>query len=849
MAKNNSNTNEKKTKLTVDSAYAQAIEHFNANRYNEADQLCTAIIQAVPSHVDAINLLGVIAQKINRHDLAIGLFQRAINIDSSRALLYYNLGTSFYQSRRREEAIHALESALKKEPGNTKINDYLNTILSTNEDLQDAVAFHKSGKLVEAMECYKKSLTTDPENPIALCNVGTILREQGLLDEAIASLEKAVSFHPEYGDAYYNLGNTLKDKGELDKAIKAYQKVIEVKPGFATAYNNLGAVLVELGRFDAAIECYQNAMKMNPDSAEIYLNYANVLKKQGRLDEAVECYQKAAVINPGYAETFNSLGNILLDQGMAQEAGVNFKKAIAINTEFAEAYNSLGIAEKEQGKLEEAAYNFKKAVALRPDYADAYYNLGNNLKLQWKFDDAVESYQKAILIRPDYSDAYNNLGATFFEQGKFEKALAKYQEGMMLKKDCSETHSNLILCIDMISSAETDLFQTEREKWAKLHAEPLQVNWSAFSNRPDPGRKLRIGYVGSDFYRHSAAYIFGPMLLNYNPNEFQLFCYAGNRVEDDITAKFKEKTSQWLRTNKLDDESLAKKIRDDKIDILVDLAGHTKGNRLLTFARKPAPIQIMGWGYPHGTCMAAMDYIFADPIFIPQSERGKYTEEIVDLPCVIHLNPDIKFPEIKSPPILENGYITFGAFNRPEKYNQAVYIVWAEILQRIPAARLIIKTGKGYIPQQFEKMYSLFQKKRISSERITIIGKTSTLDHLKSHNQIDIMLDPFPHNGGMTTLESLRMGVPVLTCEKKTRCPTSASILHVLGLDEWRTNDENEYVERAVRFAGEINTLQTLRKNLRNQFDKSALGNSQAYVAAVEASYRKLWKRWCDSNS
>jgi protein O-GlcNAc transferase len=303
-----------------------------------------------------------------------------------------------------------------------------------------------------------------------------------------------------------------------------------------------------------------------------------------------------------------------------------------------------------------------------------------------------------------------------------------------------------------------------------------------------------------------------------------------------------------LSTSQLDNAGLVEQIRQDGIDILVDLAGHTTGNRLLAFARKPAPIQITAWGYPHGTKMDAIDYLFADPIFIPLSERNKYIEEIIDLPCVIHLNSGIGFPEIKSPPVCKAGHITFGAFNRIEKYSNSVYTAWAEILHRVPTAKLLIKSKSLNSLDNINILQTIFQDKGISPKRIIFMGSSPKQDHLKSHEKIDIMLDPYPHNGGMTTLESLRMGVPVLTCEKMTRCPTSASILHVMGLDEWRAGDEKDYIEKAVEFANDIPTLRNLRKQLRSRFDESVLGNSQLYVSKVEAIYRKLWQKWCRDN-
>ncbi|MBF0193377.1 MAG: tetratricopeptide repeat protein [Magnetococcales bacterium] len=687
--------------ITVDEAYKQAITHFESKRYTEADQICTAIIQVAPKYTKAINLLGVIAQKLNRHDIAIDLFHKAINIDNSIALFYYNLGTSLYPLGQRDGVVKAQQRAIEIQPNYS--------------------------------EAYN--------------SLGNVQTELGMLEEAIVNLQKSISLQPEYAEAHCNLGNALKEQGQLDAAITSYQKAIEIKPEFAAAHSNLGIALTKQGLLDAAITSYQ------------------------------------------------------------------------------------------------------KAIEIKPGFADAHCNLGNALKEQGQLDAAITSYQKAIEIKPEFAEAHYNLGNTLTEHGRLDAAITSYQKTIEIKPDCVVAHNNLIFCIDLNSNINTDLFQTERENWNKQHAEKLRFSCPDFHNNPNPKRKIKIGYVGADFIRHSASDIFSPMILRHNPKQFETYCYAGNTQEDDITTQLKKKSTHWLSTSNIDDIALSEKIREDGIDILIDLSGHTKGNRLLTFARKPAPIQIMAWGYPHGTKMTAMDYLFADPISIPMSERKKYSEKVVDLPCVIHLNSNIHFPEIEKLPASQKGYITFGAFNRIIKYNNTIYTLWSDILHRIPNAKLLIKTADLTSQKRIEEVQNYFKKHGITQNQLIMMGSTPKQEHLKTYNKIDIMLDPFPHNGGTTTLESLRMGVPVLTCEGKTRCPISASILHVIGLDNWRAKNEEDYLHKAVEFAKDIVMLKNLRHQLRNRFDESVLGNSELYVKNVEDVYRQLWKKWCEGRN
>jgi protein O-GlcNAc transferase len=701
MSEQNSSKAEDKQDLTVDEAFIKAGEYFNDGYYTEADQFCTAIVQADPNHVYAINLLGLVAQKLNRHDLAVEQFQKAININDNIALFYYNLGTSLY--------------------------------------------------------------------PL------------GRIDEVIKAQKQAVAINSTYAEAYSSMGNAFTEIGEMDEGLWCLQKAIEIKPDFADAYSNIG--------------------------------------------------------------------NTLLGQGKLQEAVDNYKKSLTIKPDSIEAYSNLGVALKEQGKFEEAIVIYKKTLSIRPDFAEVYTNLGNIYKDQGRLEEAVIEFQKAISLKPDIPEAYYNLGITRHEQNKLDEAVFCYNKAISIDPNFILAHTNLIYCTDLYSDVKTDLFMTERKKWNRQFAEPLRKFWQPFPNNQNPDKKLRIGYVGAYFKLHSAANMFGPVVINHDLNQFEIFCYVGKNEEDVLTNKLRDKATKWLQISQFSDEKLDEQIRKDRIDILIDLAGHMDGNRLLTYARKPAPIQISAWGYPFGTGMAAMDYIFADPIGIPLSDRPMYTEKIIDLSCLAHFNLDISYPDVSHPPVCENNHITFGAFNRLEKNIPAVYSLWAELLHRIPNAKLLIKEKKLDLQKNANEIQDFFQSKGILPDRLILLGGTTPFEHLKAHEKIDIMLDPFPQTGGMTTLESLWMGVPVLTCENKTRLRTCASILHILELDDWRASDEQDFLEIAVRFANDIGTLKTLRQQLRNRFKKSILGNSQLYAKEVETNYRQLWKKWCEHQS
>ncbi|MBF0194169.1 MAG: tetratricopeptide repeat protein [Magnetococcales bacterium] len=679
------------------------------------------------------------------------------------------------------------------------------------------VSFHNAGRLNEAEACYQKVLKIQPDNFIALGNYGTILYGNGKIVEAINCFKKAITAKPDYADAQLNLGTILKGQERWEEAIECYKQVISITPNNIQAHFDIATIFTKLKNIQDAIIYYEKIIAIKPDHVDAYNNLGNLLHEEGKLDSAITCFNKALACLPNNVIVYNNLGNVYKDQG-------NFDLSIA---------------------------NFQKAININPNIFELHINLGVVYTIIGKLDEAINCYKKAIAIKPDSAELYNNLGAALKDQGKIDEAILYFKKALTIKPDYPVAHSNMIFTTDLLTISNTAYLQKIRKEWAKKYADPLQNYFTTFKNSKNPTRKLRIGYVGSDFRHHSAASIFGPVIFNHNPDKFEIYCYVGNLDHDDVTKKFKIHSFRWLQTTHLNDTELAEQIYKDGIDILVDLAGHSRGNRLLSFAHKPAPIQITAWGYPHGTGMKAMDYLFSDPVFIPKFEIEIYSEHIIDLPCMLHLNSDsnIQFPEINLLPATKTKNVTFGAFNRLEKNSDAVYASWAKILQRVPNSQILFKAPQLDSPSQTEALKTKFNKKGIPNERIMTMGRSSPTKHLLAYNLIDIMLDPFPHNGGVTTLESLKMGVPVLTCLNKSTCRVSGGILQAIDLHDWCATDEADYIERAQRFAKDIDSLAILRSQLRKRFESSVLGNSPLYTAQVEKIYRKLWHNWCKSEN
>ncbi|MBF0358927.1 MAG: tetratricopeptide repeat protein [Magnetococcales bacterium] len=415
-----------KIQLTIDEAYAQALEHTKSGNYTEAAKLCSAIKQTAPTHISGINLLGIIAQKVDRHDLAIKHFSRCIEIDDSRALLYFNLARSLDKLARREEAIKALETAIEKEPENSKVREYLEAILKnpntdSEDEIKQGLEFHKSAQLDRAIECYKTALEIQPENIVALINMGAALQALNRLDRAVTCYRKAIAINTSIALPHYNLGNALQEQGELDAAVKSYQKAIALKTDYAESYGNLANTLEKLGKFDKAVENYQKALAIKPDYAEAHFNLGNTFKKQLKLDEAVKSYQKALAIKPNFAEAHCNLGNTMQEQERLEAAISCYQKALTIKPNYGSAHSNFANALSKQGKIEAALAHHKKAITINPDSAEAFSNYGSYLLDQARFSEASEILQKAIALDAEHVRTQYNMGFVNLALGKLSE--------------------------------------------------------------------------------------------------------------------------------------------------------------------------------------------------------------------------------------------------------------------------------------------------------------------------------------------------------------------------------------------------------------------------------------------
>jgi predicted O-linked N-acetylglucosamine transferase (SPINDLY family) len=682
-------------------------------------------------------------------------------------------------------------------------------------------------------------------------NRALVLHQAGRIGEVQAVCREILQHAPHNFDALHLLGITEYQIGRYQEADRLLAQALAVEPRSAGAYSNHGVVLHELKRYDAALARYEKAIALKPDYAEAFSNRAMTLTELERFAEAVACCDKAIALKPNYPEAHSNRANALCHMRRFDAALASCDQALALRPVYADALSNRGNALIELGRLDEALASYDKALALKPGLAAAWVGRGNVFLNLNRYGEAFAAFQKALAANPDSLKALAQMAQYYERHGRMEEAMARYDRMLAIKPDFPEVISNKIFALDLVPRAGFVEHQEARKYWwqqvgAKIAAQARPRH----DNDPDPARRIVLGYVSSDFRRHSAATTFWPVLENHDKTQFEVICYSASTVNDDVTEDFRRVADRWIDASQLTDEELAARVGADKVDVLIDLSGHSRGNRLGVFARKPAPVQVTAWGHATGTGLATIDYLFSDPVTIPEAVRSLYAEKIYDLPCVImSALPPIELPR-GDPPVRANGYITFGVFNRITKISDDAVATWAQVLSRVPDAKLLMKDGAYDEPALRDLMRQRLSAHGIAAARIDFLGSSPREQHLAAFGKIDIGLDPFPQNGGVSTWEALHMGVPVVAkLGQSLPSRLSGAILASIGMSEWVAENGDDYVALAAKFAAMPDVLTKWRRELPPKIAAAPSGNAALYTRAVERAYRSMWEKHCGAQN
>jgi protein O-GlcNAc transferase len=543
----------------------------------------------------------------------------------------------------------------------------------------------------------------------------------------------------------------------------------------------------------------------------------------------------------------------LRQSGRRDLAAVELQKFLAEQPNHPEALILAAYNEFENGRLEAALEPLLRAIRIAPNVPHYLQTAGLVLAALGRSQEAIWSLRKAVSLNPTNPDYHASLAHALKEAGQADEAVESYRQSLKLHPDQPRTRSSFLLAMHY-TERNLDEIHAEHVQWNRSHAKPLAADIREYPNSPDPDRKLRIGYVSPDFCAHSVAYFFEPLLLHHDPAQIDLFCFAHVPRPDEITERMKGQAPNWREIARATDAESAEIIRREKIDILVDLAGHTVHNRLLLFAQKPAPIQVSYLGYPDTTGLDSMDYrltdAYADP---PGWSEAFHTEKLVRLPRgFLCYQPPRDAPPVGPAPASQTGVVTFASFNSLAKITPAMLGLWARILLQVPESRLILKSHNGLSDEATRKrLLDILSAAGVDPQRVEMHGRIATpRAHLEFYHRVDIALDTYPYNGTTTTCEAIWMGVPVVTLAGRPHVSrVGVSLLMQIGLPEMIAEAPDGYVRKAAKLATDLRLLAQLRSNLRQKMSASPLMDGAGFARNVETAYRQMWRTWCQTRA
>jgi predicted O-linked N-acetylglucosamine transferase (SPINDLY family) len=693
----------------------------------------------------------------------------------------------------------------------------------SDEHLESALRCHERGDYAGAEQYYLQALAADPDNVQAVHSAGVLALQANDFPLASARLRRAIELGTNLAGTHMMLGRALRRLGDIDGAIASCRRAIERDPDFIDARIMLGLALKDQGQLDEAARAYRSALAINPASFEARLNLANVLQLQRQFDAALIEYLAAEKLSPDSTQLHYNFGKLLRAQGVDAAAVGRFQQAVRLDGDNLDAYYDLGQA------LTGAGY-YTAAV-------DCFRHLQNLLEagMGCPVDPAARArlrVQTSIgLIAPlAWSHRYDEALPIL------RSALADDPDSLTLLE-----YWLLILPYRCEGNAEfMDAYRCYRDVAPARLIEPIGL-----PPRERSVERLRIGYVSGDFRDHSISFFLEPIMANHDRHAFEVICYSTNARDDAVTERFAALADRWVSAKDMDDTTLAQRIADDGVDILIDLSGRTKDNRLGMFALRPAPLQVAYLGYPTYTGILQLQYRLTDTVIDPSEDDRLESERPLYLPRgMFCYRPPTDAPEIHRLSAQERGYICFGSFNQLQKLSPTVLSAWIRILTAVPGSRLLLKALGFNDPAACRRIEDTFTQAGIAPGRVMIrAGALARQDHLAQYNEMDIALDTFPYNGTTTTCEALWMGVPVLTLAGGTHpARVGASLLGILGLPELVAHSVDEYVDKAVGLAGDRVQLDQWHGSLRDRFKASPLRDEAGFTRAFEHALREAWK-------
>jgi predicted O-linked N-acetylglucosamine transferase (SPINDLY family) len=708
---------------------------------------------------------------------------------------------------------------------------------------------HRAGRLGDAEAVYRQILARFPDHADAVHLLGVACQQQGRREEAVRLLRRAAQLDPNAAMFQANLARALKDQGRPAESLPAFERALALQPDAPDMLLDYGKALHALGRVDDAASAYRRAAALAPSLREAHERLGALLLETGACAEAAGELTLANQIEPRPATCAN-LGTALQSLGRVDEAIEALRQCVALAPGDRDAHRALGLLHWKRGDGPPAIEAYRKAVELDPRDAEALSHLGNLLGQSYELEASAEACRRAVELDPGRADALVNLGVILLRQARIPEAIDAARRATEAAPTLAAAYSNLLLLLNDDDRPAAEEVFAEHVRFDERFGTPANTSpASTHDNDRSPDRRLRIGYVSPDFCDHPVARFMEPVLARHDPAQVEVFCYAMEPHADAVTERLRHCNVAWRPLQQLDDERAAALIRADHIDVLVDLAGHTAMSRLTVFARKPAPVQVTYLGYPNTTGLRAVDYRITDARADPPGESDALNvERLYRLPetawCYA---PPADAPDVKDPPAVAAGRVTFGSFNAAAKLSPSTIELWSTLLARVPGSRLLLKAPSFHDRQTRDRIAAAFAARGIAEDRLdlrpTVAGVAA---HLGTYHEVDVALDPWPYNGTTTTCEALWMGVPVVTLAGRTHASrVGRSLLTSVGLTDLVSTSRDEFLCIATALASDLPRMKILRAGMRDRMKSSPLMDAPRFVRELENAYRYMWKEWC----
>jgi len=831
--------------------------HVAIGELGKAEKGFESAVRIAPNFADAHSNMGNILKRRGKLDDAVAAYKRALAIKPDHAEAHFNMGVALKRLGDLEDAIACYQRALTANP------DHAEAHYSMGNALMDR------GRVDDAITSYQSALTRKPDHADAHYGIGNALMARGQADDAVACYQRALVVRPDHAEAHFNMGLAFKRLEKLEDAIACYQRVLSIKPDHADAHCNMSNALMEQGRFDDAIASCQRALAVRPDHAEAHFNMGVAFKRQEKLEDAMACYQRALSIKPDHAGAHYGTGNALKAQGKLDEAIASYRRAIAIEPDHAEAHNNMGSALMVQGKPDEAISAYQHALAIRPDNAGALNNMGSALMEQGKPDEAISAYQRALTINPDDVASHNNMGSTLKLLGRLDEAIASYGRALANDPDCASAEAQLLrlresICdftvsgrlpeasarlgistesvsnFDALSWADNPEQQFLRaKKWADQNFSQTPLPLPALPKK-NPER-LRIGYFSADMHIHPCMYLIAGLLESHNRSDVEVFAYSyGPHSDDEMRRRVSSAVDRFIDVRGMPDKEIVRMVRNDKIDISIDLNGYTRNGRTELFQYRLSPVQVNFLGFPGSLAADFIDYIIADHVVIPEETRHLYSENIIYMPHTYMPGDDTR--EIsgtstsRSDFALPDDAFVFCCFNNNYKIGSREFDIWMRLLSEIDDSVLWLLKSNKWSEQNLHKEA---ERRGVDPSRLIFAEKVPQAEHLARHKHADLFIDTFNYNAHTTASDALWSGLPIVTKKgEQFAARVAASLLTAVGLPELITESVEDYENLILDLAAHPVKLAEIRARLSHQRVREPLFDTKRFTRNFEHGLR-----------